>query len=262
MPLTRDKLGKPIGQLKFNVALSTLEGCSVANITGFNEVMPTGYWSDLTYYTENLQHLTQDSTVNIQTYTGDDGPGGTGARTVRLSGLDPAGNELVEDYTLASVGVVSGTKVFSKINSLVVTSAGSDGFNDNTIVGRPQYDSSVEVIAFPGGRNRTEQGSFWVPAGHTFIITGMSASLIGTTAGQLMDLRVTYNPGGGSYIPLVETRLHYTGVSNVGPVALPAYASFDEGTHILIQGKPSGSNCGATANLMGYLVQNDKIGDF
>jgi hypothetical protein len=72
-------------------------------------------------------YLTAATVLKVSSSSVNDTSAGTGARTVELSGLDADYNEISELVTLNGQTPVNTTKLFLRINRMVVRSAGSGG---------------------------------------------------------------------------------------------------------------------------------------
>ena len=78
-------------------------------------------------------YLTAATVLKVSSSSTDDTSAGTGARTVELSGLDADYNEISDLVTLNGQTPVNTTKLFLRINRMVVRSAGSGGVNAGVI---------------------------------------------------------------------------------------------------------------------------------
>ena len=101
---------------------------------------------------------------------------GTGARTVRIVGLDAAFNEITEVVTLNGMTSVSTVNAYFRINSFTVVTAGSGGRNAGivyvgtgaVVLGKP---ASV-LFSIDTGMNGGLQAMYTVPAGKVLSIAG------------------------------------------------------------------------------------------
>lgn len=91
---------------------------------------------------------------------------GTGARTVRLFGLDENYNEITEDVALNGTTPVNTTQTFTRMPRMKVLTAGSGGVNAGTLT--VDNTTSGDIFAvMPIGGNRTQICAFTVPANKT-----------------------------------------------------------------------------------------------
>lgn len=102
-----------------------------------------------------------------------DAAAGTGARTVRISGLDVAGVEIQEIVTLNGITPVNATLPFWRINQLLCLTAGSTGFNQGTITVRTVV-GATSLFAIPPLMGRGQTCIYTVPAGHSAAIVDIA----------------------------------------------------------------------------------------
>lgn len=118
---------------------------------------------------------TAAAVVELVSTSADDAVAGTGARTVRIQGLDANYVEVEETIALNGITPVQGTVLFFRINTVQVTTAGTGKTNAGDIVVRdaPAGTSRSFILA---GQSRSEVGVFSVPAGHKLLATGWTVS--------------------------------------------------------------------------------------
>lgn len=156
--------------------------------------------------------------MSISSSSANDTSGGTGARTVYISGLDSDHNTIFETVTLNGQTAVTTTKSYLHINEAYVLSAGSlDSAAGDIYIGTGIVTAGVpatvyDIIAYD--YNRRVTGSYTVPAGYTAYVeqglfsTGSSSGGTSVT-GRLMtrganNIRltaaiVTLNNGSADY---------------------------------------------------------------
>lgn len=98
-----------------------------------------------------------------------DAAAGTGARTVLVSGLDASYVEISETVTLNGVTPVATINSYLRVNSAIVTTAGSSETNTGTITVRVTGGGTTQAV-IGADDGITAQGVFSVPAGHTLQI--------------------------------------------------------------------------------------------
>jgi hypothetical protein len=190
------------------------------NVTvfGFNgdiDSSPETVWPGgglLTFPSAALQMSVSSGSVN-------DTSGGTGARTVYISGLDGSYNEISETVTLNGQTAVATENSYLRINEAYVASAGSLNSAAGSIyIGTGVVTSGVpatvyDIIAYD--YNRRVTGSYTIPAGYTgYLSQGLFSSGQGggsnAVTGRLMtrgtnNIRltsaiVTLNNGAADYV--------------------------------------------------------------
>lgn len=93
-----------------------------------------------------------------------DAAAGTGARTVRLYGLDASYEEITEDVTLNGTSQVETTQEFLRMNPAKVLTAGSGGFNAWDITAAQSSSGDIHMV-MPANRNQTHIAAYTIPAG-------------------------------------------------------------------------------------------------
>lgn len=98
-----------------------------------------------------------------------DAAAGTGARTVLVQGLDASYLEISETVTLNGLTAVALVNSYLRINSALITSAGTGKVNAGDISIRDSGAGTTRSI-IPLGYGITRQAVFTVPAAHTLSI--------------------------------------------------------------------------------------------
>lgn len=112
--------------------------------------------------------ITSASTLDVSSDNAADTAAGTGARTVRVFGLNAAGKPIHEDVTLNGVTPVATTSTFLRCHRARVLTAGSNETNVGTLT---IQTNAAEVMAIvPVGDGQTEQATFTVPAGSWAVV--------------------------------------------------------------------------------------------
>jgi hypothetical protein len=156
--------------------------------------------------------------MSVSSASTDDTSGGTGARTIYISGLDADHNVVSETVTLNGQTAVTTANSYLHINEAYVATAGSGDYAAGSIyIGTGTVTLGVpatvyDIIAFD--YNRRVTGSYTIPAGFTgYLMQGLfsAGQASGSTAvtGRLMtrgtnDIRltaaiVTINNGAADY---------------------------------------------------------------
>jgi hypothetical protein len=105
--------------------------------------------------------------VNSTSALDDGDPGGDGARTIKIFGLDSNYNEIDETLTLNGLINVPSTKSFLRVFRSFVTSSGDSEFNVGTITIRESTGTSA-LAEIPIQDGQTQMAVFTIPAGKTF----------------------------------------------------------------------------------------------
>jgi len=129
--------------------------------------------------------------VNIRSTESNDNATGTGARTVRLFGLDASYSEITEDITLNGTTNVLTTQSFLRMQRAVILTVGSGGVNEGDIEGY-QQTSGDKLIDMPATNNQTQIATWTVPAGKTFYLVDW---FIGLKTGKSTDCNLFVTNG-------------------------------------------------------------------
>jgi hypothetical protein len=120
--------------------------------------------------------LSAGGTVNVVSGDTADTAAGTGARTVRLLGLDANGNRASEDVTLNGTTPVTSTTEFLRLQRAYVLTAGSGGTNTGVItIDTTVGDTVMATIGAADGQ--TLIAAYTIPAGFDGHIFRWSASI-------------------------------------------------------------------------------------
>jgi hypothetical protein len=170
-------------EFSLQVARGLIPGHSVVTVFGYNPDVDTSeesVWPD----GGTVPHPTAASVLKVSSSdAADASPSGTGARTVRITGLNANYFEVSETVVLNGQTAVNTVNSYLYVNGLTVTSVGSGGANAGNInVGTGNVTSGVPAVLYDiiaiGYNNRTT-GHYCVPTGYTgFLVQGLF------TAGQ------------------------------------------------------------------------------
>jgi hypothetical protein len=179
---SQTKYGKD-ENFSLQVARGLIPGHSAITVFGYNPDVDTSeesVWPN----GGTVPHPTAASVLKVSsTDAADASPSGTGARTVRITGLNGNFNEVSETIVLNGQTAVNTVNSYLYVNGLTVTSVGSGGANAGEInVGTGTVTAGVPAVLYDiiaiGYNNRTT-GHYCVPAGYTaFLVHGLF------TAGQ------------------------------------------------------------------------------
>ncbi len=134
--------------------------------------------------------LTAAEVLNVvSSDTTNDIAGGTGARTVVISGLNESFNEIEETVALLATPV-STNNLFRRIQTLKVDSAGTyTGANLGIITLTGSSDAHGNILTSEG---RSSQTQYTIPAGHTGFILRFGISM---DTGKSINVNLHIRPG-------------------------------------------------------------------
>lgn len=133
------------------------------------------------------------ATTIVSSSTDDDGaPVGTGARTVRVEGLDASGNPISEDATLNGTTLVTLTKQYFRVNKFEVLTVGSGG----AAAGKIDVKHSSDVLSSIAiGDNVARQAVYTVPRSDRHRIIRASLKMASAPTGSVTMLVQTRKSG-------------------------------------------------------------------
>ena len=140
-----------------------------------------------------------------------DAAAGTGARTIRVFGLDANYALQQEDVTFNGTTNVPTVNSYTMIYRMTVLTAGSGGTNAGAITATAQTDATVTAQIIIGA-GQTQLGVYQIPAGYTGYILryGGSTDGGGTTK---VDIGLFCKPFGGAFNLKHNFTLRATGTS-------------------------------------------------
>ena len=156
-----------------DIAKGNIAGLSSVNKFGFNDQVPTSF-EVIALGSANFTYPTSAGTVTVVSDDADDTSAGTGARTIKIQGLD--GNYDFQEETITMNGTtnVTSTNTFLRVNRMEVLTAGSSNGMEGTITatigGNEQSRMEAEYD------NQTLQANYTIPAGKTGYLTRIQAT--------------------------------------------------------------------------------------
>ena len=210
------------------IARGLIRGASHINKFGFNDQIPTTF--EVIYV--GSANFTYPTTAGVVTLTSDEGAddiAGTGARTVKIQGLDNNYNEISVTVDMDGTGNVVTTQTFLRLFRMGVETAGSSeravGVITATIGGNemaridPEYD------------NQTLQANYTIPAGKIGLLKRIQATSTKDNKAAMVGL-FTKEPGGVFKVKqLIEVYRNSVVIDFPIPLVIP------EKTDIELRGK-------------------------
>lgn len=207
--------GFPVaGSFDLEIARGTISGMSGINKFGANPDVttasdPEDLWDGGTLYvnptTARLHDVTSTSDQDLIT--------GTGARTIRITGLDSAWAIQTEDLTLTGSAAATTASTYTRVYRAYVLTSGSGQTNAGDISITAQTDSSISAQILTG-EGQTLMAVYSVPA---------------SKAAYLVSSYVTMNRSGGGSGNMVASLCQRTGIDTATPsVRVRHRISFEE----------------------------------
>jgi hypothetical protein len=191
---------------ELQVARGQIQAHSVVTIAGYNSDVDTA-WEMITPV-GNLSYPAAALQMTVSSADADDTSAGTGARTVLITGLDANYAVISETVTMNGQTAVTTTNSFLRINSMLVTTAGTSLANEGIIyIGTGTVTSGVPATIYnviAAGFNNSTSSQYTVPAGFT---------------GYLVVARIGLAQDAGTTLITARTRFVGTnGIALTGPV--------------------------------------------
>lgn len=192
-----------------HVAAGNVHGATAFNLYGVNPANTTAYdtvWGNSNAYTFVTSAI--GSPTIVSSNAADDGdPVGTGARTVRITGVNASYAVVTEDVTLNGTGAVNLTGSYITINDITVLTVGSGGVpaGNLTLAGTGPVTHGY-VLA---GQNKSTSAIYCVPANYSLLIYKIGVQF-GTNSTGANQFKLAYSTNGGP-------------VYNVGPLYKEPY---------------------------------------
>ncbi len=193
----------------------TFNGVTVKQVNKFGEnqdvdigTVPETLWSQGALHVPPTAARTHDI---ASTSAADDGsPGGTGAQTVRVYGLDSSWLEQEEDVTLNGTTNVATANTYTRIFRMKVLTAGSGMTNAGLITATAQTDATV-TAAIPIGESQTQMAVWTVPSGKTAYLRTLYTTLNrqGATAGAMAEMELLVRSGLDTATPVLAVKHNF-----------------------------------------------------
>lgn len=112
---------------------------------------------------------TVGETITVVSTSANDAAAGTGARTIRIMGLDANYEEQSETFTLNGTNPVTGALIFTRVHTASVQTSGSSNtaFNAGTITAYHTTTTANVFVSMRVGANQTNSSGYTIPAGFT-----------------------------------------------------------------------------------------------
>lgn len=207
-------------------AAGLVTGVDALHINGYNAAVVAveeTAWREGGAYAYPAAATTLDVTSGSAEDDTDKGAGvpGTGAHTVRITGLDADYEEISEDIDLNGVGAVTTTAEFLRVNDMRVIAAGTGGANAGIILAKGHGGATV-YAHIAAGANGTQQAVYTVPAGKQAHV--IAAQFNDDSSNQVAETwRIMVREYGGVFIDTLKfiTSNSYNLYQDFLPIAIP-----------------------------------------
>ena len=217
-------IGDPLGEddkalvtrstsFEHEVATGKRIGVTIWNKWGYNPDIDTAAEEVIASFGGTYTPPTSPTTLTLSSSSGNDtslGGGGTGARTILITGIDANRNIQTQTISLQGVTPVVTTTTWLGINRIEVISSGSGQVNAGGI-GVFAVSGGAALGYVPEGEGLSQEAIFHVPANHTFIATWLiinAARTNGQGSSPIITVRgYVFNPSTNTKYLVVRKRL-------------------------------------------------------
>jgi len=169
--------GSTVGDIPFYLAVQQgkVPGYSMINKFGYNPSIGSGSFETIWETGGDYPYQSTAVTVDVVSDDTNDDVAGTGARTLRIQGLDGSYNLAEETVDMDGTTTVTTTQTFLRVFRMSVETAGSSGNNEGTIT--VTYTGGSDVAAtISEGNGQTLMALYTIPAGYTGYLLSMNIS--------------------------------------------------------------------------------------
>lgn len=199
--------------------------------------------------------LTVASTLEIVSDSANDAAAGTGARTVRVFGLDANYVEHTELVTLNGVAAVALTNSYFRINGAIIASAGSGKVNAGNLTIRDSGGGTTRAI-LQAGYGLSRQSQYTVPAGHTLMVISLLACINRQAQSNDVTVGTFTQSSTGFYFIGTEVDI---GAQPYRHDAIPGIVLTEKTDFCLRVTSTRFSNADVTGSWLGILADNTKL---
>jgi len=152
-----------------------IPGYSMVNKFGYNPSIGSGAFETIWETGDNYPWQSTAVTVDVVSDDTNDDVAGTGARTLRIQGLDGSYNLAEETVDMDGTTTVTTTQTFLRVFRMSVETAGTSGNNIGNI--SVTYTGGSDVAAtITAGNGQTLMTLYTIPAGYTGYLLSMNIS--------------------------------------------------------------------------------------
>jgi hypothetical protein len=226
-------------------------------INGMTSSTPTtNTWYDLTNITtigSGTGSLFASQTLNVVSGSANDAAAGTGARTIKIWGIDSNYAEISETVTMNGASLVSTTNSYIAVNKVQVMTVGS-GLTNAGIIDITNNANNAYVVSIPASEGTSKIGGYTVPSGKSLVLYEARGSIsLDSVAATIVASAMrftTSHPTTGNKIHSHENVPVHSGSTLL---SLPMIV-IPEKTTLVLQGKVSTANTKISGSIKAILV--------
>ena len=169
--------GSTVGDIPFYLAVQQgkVPGYTMVNKFGYNSSIGSGAFETIWETGGQLVFQTTAQTVDVVSGDVNDDVAGTGARTLRIQGLDSSFDLVEETVDMDGTTTVTTTQTFLRVFRMSVETAGTSGNNEGDITAT--YSSTTDTAAtITAGNGQTLMATYTIPNGYTGYLLSLNIS--------------------------------------------------------------------------------------
>lgn len=187
-------------EVEQQASMGLLAERKLVNIYGRNfdvdsGTLPEDLWNGGGIYT-GFPVTGSAETLSVLSSSASDASAGTGARTLKIHGLNSAYEEINETITLDGTTPVLTSETFWRVFYAEVLTAGSGGFNVGTITANHSTTTANVFFVMPVGRNRSNIAVYTIPSGYTGLLKSLGMWIRGGVTAVSADGELMVRPYG------------------------------------------------------------------
>ena len=173
----------------FEMSLGNVTGYQPVIVEGNNDNVPSTGTHDIWESGTDLIYLTAAETMNIVSTDANDTSAGTGARTIRIKGLDNDFNEISETISLSGLSNVLTVNLYIRVFSLEQKTGDGGNINVGDITATSSSAATLQCIML-AGVGLSKNSHFTIPSGKKFILLSAELNATRTVAGMAPNMIV------------------------------------------------------------------------
>jgi hypothetical protein len=253
---------RPNTDYNIDVRMGLIVGHSMITIRGHDDSVPAGGPFGLSpefgagsYVFDQSAISATPAVVGVgSTDNTNDIAAGTGALTVRVTGLDASGDAQTNDVTMTGQTAANTADTFSAVFEVLVLTTGANNANTGVIyVGTGTFTAgipAVRMLSMEVGYNRSTSAYYVVPNAKTLYLR----SLIATVSTTNKDVEVVIKSSVDGILWITE--LPYGAGSGNLVTPITAWPALVAGTHLKIDATGTAASTDVAAVLEGELVDD------
>jgi len=232
------------------ISRGDISGKTAVIRAGHNASIASSYetlWDGSTLYS----YITNGQTLRIVGKSTDDDTSGTGALTMKITGLDSDYDIATETISLGGTDTVTTTEEFVRIWDCEIITAGTGGQNAGIVeVWNASISAADTLLAtMTAGENRTNLPLFTVPDGYNFYLVGFDAT---QAVVKQTHLNIMARPLDEVFRPYYTSEIYTNSYSFI----FPMIQIFEEKTDIELRAKTVGASGNMAVNFYGWYEEN------